>query len=100
MPKARSIAGGTSSRTGRLEEGERRAVLNRVSAFETHRWKSIGGPQSGKRSASSKLEPRPGVYAVTAFGQLSLGSLDDARGARSARSLGYETADGRGREGS
>jgi len=62
---------------------ERRAVLNRVFAFETHRWKSVGGPQSRVRvhRAQNPLEPQTAAHAVTASGQLSLGSLDDARGA-------------------
>ena len=53
------------------------SCLNRVFAFETHRWKSVGGPQSreqgdaGRRLNASQTPAR----AVTTSGQLSLGSL-------------------------
>ena len=63
---------------------ERRAVLNRVSAFVTHRWKSIGGPQSKTRSGSSGKATRGsdthsrGHRLWTAFARQSRGRRGDA----------------------
>src|SRR5690349_13316113 len=56
---------------------ERRAVLNRVFAFETHEGKSIGGPQSQLRSASDRRAARGserasrGHHLWTAFARQS-----------------------------